>query len=75
METYHVAPLDIKPGKTAPTQAKDYVWAHSYEHDHLVSLRLDRVLGVELSEETFDPAALMAEWEERERDWNVPRAW
>ena len=75
VETYHVAPLDIKPGTTAPTRAKDYVWAHSYEHDHLVSLRLDRVLGVELSEETFDPAEVTAEWEEGERAWNVPRDW
>ncbi len=75
VETYHVAPLDIKPGTTVPTRSKDYVWAHSYEHDHTVSLRLDRVLGVELSEETFDPAALMAEWEAGERGWNVPREW
>ncbi|MDY7078279.1 MAG: WYL domain-containing protein [Chloroflexota bacterium] len=73
VQTYHVAPLDVKPGKTAATQANDYLWAYSYEHQSIVSLRLDRVMGVEPSEETFDPAGLMVDWKESE--WNVARDW
>jgi predicted DNA-binding transcriptional regulator YafY len=75
IEVYQVAPLDIKPGKTPATKSNDYLWVHSYEHQGTISLRLGRVLGVELSEETFDPQALMAEWQNREPGWNVPRDW
>lgn len=75
IETYHVAPLDIKPGKTAATKANDYLWVHSYEHEDTISLRLGRVLGVELSEETFDPQELVAQWRNKEPAWNVAREW
>ena len=75
IETYHVAPLDIKPGKTPATKANDYLWVHSYEHEDTISLRLGRVLGVELSEETFDPEEIMADWKNKEPAWNVPREW
>ncbi len=75
METYLVAPLDVKPGKTPATKANDYLWAYSYEHESVVSLRLGRVMGVELSEETFDPVELMADWRNKEPEWNVAREW
>jgi hypothetical protein len=75
VETYLIAPLDVKPGKTPATRANDYLWGHSYEHDSVISLRLGRVLGVELSEETFDPVELMAEWKHKEPEWNVGREW
>ena len=75
VETYHVAPLDIKPGRTPTSRVNDYLWVHSYEHDRVISLRLSRVLGVELSEETFDPAAIIADWEDQKPEWNVPRDW
>ena len=75
VEIYQVACLDIKPGKTSATRANDYLWVYSYEHESVISLRLGRVLGVELSEETFDPAELMADWKKREPEWNVPRDW
>jgi predicted DNA-binding transcriptional regulator YafY len=75
VETYQVACLDVKPGKTPATRANDYLWVYSYEHEGVISLRLGRVLGVELSEETFDPAELMADWKQKEPEWNVPRDW
>jgi len=75
LRTYYVAPLDISPGETPGRSAKDYLWAHSYEHNRTVSLRLDRVRGVELSDERFDPEGLMAGWEEPETEWNVARDW
>lgn len=75
VETYHVAPLDIKPGKTANTRARDYLWAYSYEHNRTVSLRLDRVRGVELSDDRFDPQELMTDWETLKPEWNVAREW
>jgi hypothetical protein len=50
------------------------LWAYSYEHESIVSLRLDRVLGIEQSEETFDPTELMTGWRKRPR-WNVERNW
>jgi hypothetical protein len=62
VDTFCVAPLDIKPGKTPKTKANDYLWVHSYEHNRTLSLRLGRVMGVELSEETFNPAEIMADW-------------
>jgi predicted DNA-binding transcriptional regulator YafY len=75
VETYQVAPLDVKPGKTPATRANDYLWVYSYEHESVISLRLGQVLGVELSEETFDPVELMADWKQKEPQWNVPRDW
>jgi hypothetical protein len=72
MREYQVAPLDIKPGKTAKTQMHDYLWVYSYEHGRILSLRLDRLLSVELSEETFDPAEVTAGWK---GEWNVAREW
>lgn len=73
VQSYYVAPLDIKPGKTAATRTNDYLWAYSYEHESLLSLRLDRVVGVELSEEGFDPAEVLAPG--KQPVWNVPREW
>ena len=75
VETYQVACLDVKPGKTPATRANDYLWVYSYKHESVISLRLGRVLGVELSEETFDPAEVMADWKKREPEWNLPREW
>ena len=75
VEAYLVAPFDVKPGKTAATRANDYLWVHSYEHGSILSLRLGRVLGAELSQETFDPAELMAGWKAKQPEWNVAREW
>jgi predicted DNA-binding transcriptional regulator YafY len=74
VQTYHVAPLDIRPGRTPTTKDRDYLWAYSYEHESTVSLRMDRILGVERSEETFDPAEVMADWKKAPQ-WNVEREW
>jgi len=74
-EVHLVAPLDIKPGKTPDTATRDYLWAYDFTGDHVVSFRLDRVPRVELSEETFDPAAIMKDWKDRTPQWNVPRDW
>jgi predicted DNA-binding transcriptional regulator YafY len=75
VETYQVACLDVKPGRTPTTRANDYLWVYSYEHESVISLRLGQVLGVEVSEETFDPVGLMADWKQRDPEWNVPRDW
>ncbi len=75
VEAYLVAPFDVKPGKTPATRANDYLWVYSYQHGHVISLRLGGVLGVELSEETFDPAELIMDWEKKKPEWNVPRDW
>jgi hypothetical protein len=75
VEAYLVAPFDVKPGKTPATRANDYLWVYSYEHGHVISLRLGQVMGVEFSEETFEPAELMADWKQKEPEWNVPRDW
>ncbi len=74
VEAYLTAPLDVKPGKTLATRASDYLWVYSYEHGGVVSLRLGRVLGAELSEETFDPAEVMAGWK-KTPEWNMAREW
>lgn len=74
-EIYLAAPLDIRPGKTPATRANDYLWVYSYEHGSTVSLRLGSVMGVELSQETFDPAQLTAGWKTSRPEWNIPRDW
>lgn len=74
-EIWLVAPLDIKPGKTAKTRTKDYLWVHSYESGHSQSLLLERVVGADLSDETFDPAEIMADWKNQSPAWNVERDW
>ena len=72
MRAYQEAPLDISPGKTPKTEMHDYLWVYSFEHGRILSLRLERVLGVELSEEAFDPAEVTAQWKEA---WKVEREW
>ncbi|MEJ2210793.1 MAG: WYL domain-containing protein [Anaerolineae bacterium] len=74
-KTFLVAPLDIKPGATPATQARDYLWVYHYEAGRVMSLLLKRVLSAEISEETFDPAEIVARWDEQDQDWNVPRDW
>ena len=74
VQTYHVAILDVKPGKSPATRASDYLWVYSYEHESILSLRLDRVTGIEMSEETFDSGELMEGWK-KEPEWNVVREW
>lgn len=73
--TFLVAPLDIKPGSTPATRTRDYLWVYHYEADRVMSLLLKRILSAELSEETFDPAEIVAKWGEHEQEWNVPRDW
>jgi predicted DNA-binding transcriptional regulator YafY len=63
IETIEAAPVEIKSGSTENTRRRDYLWVYSYEHNHPLSLRLERVLGVELSEETFDPGEVQAAFE------------
>ena len=75
VEVWLVAPLDVKPGKTARTQAKDYLWVHSYESGRSQSLLLERVAGVDVSDEAFDPAEIMAGWRNPTPQWNVEREW
>lgn len=75
IETYLVAPFDVKPGKTPQTRANDYLWVYSYEHESIISLRLGRVMGIEVSKDTFDPTDLMADWRDKEPEWNIPREW
>lgn len=75
VEKYLVAPLDIKPGDTPATQDKDYLWVHSYETGGTRRLRLDQVMKVDLTGETFDPAELMAGWKDKQPEWNVAREW
>ena len=70
-----VAPLDIKPGKTAKTRTKDYLWVHSYDSGGTRSLLLERVVGADLSDETFDPAEIMADLKNQSPEWNVERDW
>ena len=74
VDKYLVAPLDIKPGETPATQDKDYLWVHSYETNGTRRLRLDRVMKIDATEETFDPAELMKGWK-KEPEWNVAREW
>jgi predicted DNA-binding transcriptional regulator YafY len=73
-DIYLVAPLDVKRGATPNTRTKDYLWVHSYETGGTRSLRLDRVLRVDITDETFDPAELKAEWKKKP-EWNVTREW
>lgn len=74
VEKYMVAPLDIKPGETPATQNLDYLWVHSYETNGTRGLRLDRVMKVDVTEETFDPAEVMAGWK-KTPEWNLAREW
>jgi hypothetical protein len=74
VEAYLIAPFDIQPGRNPATQASDYLWGYSYEHQSLISLRLGLITGVELSEEPFDPTRFLAGLKRPPR-WNLPRAW
>lgn len=74
METYMAAPLDLEPGQTSRSKAKDYLLVFSYKHDSLIKLILNKVLGVELSEETFEPAEMFEKFKEPP-EWNFRRDW
>ncbi len=75
IETYTCAPLDVKPGRTSATKANDYLWVYSDEHGRPISLRLGKVQGVEMSQETFDPEEVMKSWKTKNIEWNLARDW
>jgi hypothetical protein len=61
-------------GDTEHTSLRARQWAQSApELLRMPTLRLDRVIGAELSEETFGPAEVMTPGKRPE--WNVPREW
>jgi len=74
VEAYIAAPLDLKPGKSGHSKANDYLWVFSYKHERVLSLLLGKVLGVELSEETFEPVAIIKKFKDPP-EWNIPRNW
>lgn len=74
VDTYTCIPLDVKPGETNATKTHDYLWIYSEKHGHVLSLRLERVQGVELSGESFDPAEA-AKLMGKAPEWNLPRDW
>jgi hypothetical protein len=74
VETYFCAPLDIKAGETPGSKANDYLWVYSYKHGCVISLLLGRVLGVEISDEMFNPIDLMSDWKDKP-EWNIEREW
>lgn len=72
-ETFVCAPLDISPGGTEKTRGFDYLWVYSFERDRPLSFRLDRVLGVDLTDETFNSTQVTKDF--KKKDWNIPRDW
>jgi len=74
METYMATPLDLKPSKTRRSKASHYLWVFSYKHNRVLSLLLGKVLGVEISEDHFEPADITKNFKEPP-EWNIPRDW
>ena len=73
VEIYLCAPLDISSGKTDKTRGFDYFWAYSFERDRPLSFRLDRILGVDIDDEPFNPVQATKDFKTKE--WNIPRDW
>lgn len=72
---YTLVPLDIKPGRTANTRKRRYMWAYSESSQGVLCLRLDKVIGVKPLAETFDPDTVAQAWDGKQVKWNLPREW
>lgn len=75
VQGYTVIPLDVKPGKTARTRKRRYVWVWSEAKKGPLAFRLDRLLKVETAQAGFDPVAVQQNWAGKTVKWNLPRSW
>ena len=67
-------PFDIKKGRTPKVADQDYVWVYDPAEQTMKSPRLSGIRKVEVLNETFDPAPILATFKEPPA-WNVPRDW
>ncbi|MBN1305573.1 MAG: hypothetical protein JXA13_14135 [Anaerolineales bacterium] len=73
VENYFAIPLDIKPGESTDSSVYDYLWCYSEKGRRPISLRLDNVISVGKTAETFDPARIT---DLKGFDaWVIPRNW
>lgn len=69
----NIIPLDVKGGSTPSSRRSRYMWSYSEKIKSPVCMRLDRVIKVEKSEETFEPKAIAVGWKGKKVAWNLPR--
>ncbi len=74
-QRYMLVPLDIKPGRTANTKKRRYMWGYSESSQGVLCLRLDKVTKVKSLDETFDPDIVARAWDGKQVKWNLPRKW
>lgn len=74
-QRYMLVPLDIKPGRTANTKKRRYMWGYSESSQGILCLRLDKVIGVKPLDEIFDPGTVAKVWDGKQVKWNLPRKW
>jgi hypothetical protein len=74
-QRYTLIPLDIKPGRTANTKKRRYMWGYSESSQGVLCLRLDKVTKVKSLDETFEPDIVARAWDGKQVKWNLPRKW
>ena len=74
-QRFTLVPLDIKPGRTANTQKRRYMWGYSESSRGVLCLRLDKVIEVKSLDATFDPDIVAKTWDGKKVKWNLPRKW
>jgi hypothetical protein len=68
-----MVPLDVKGGSSPQTKSNRYMWGMFEKSNRPVCMRLDRVVKVEKSEQSFEPEAVAKNWKGKRVIWNLPR--
>ena len=69
------APMDYGLARiTKPPDIRYHFWDFESDSDanHVVSLRADQILRVDILDSTFDPATPFVAWK---TNWHIPRDW
>jgi hypothetical protein len=69
---HRVAPIDIRPGETAKTGDRLYLWAYCYDEAIPEMHILERVRTAKSTGEAFDPTSILDNWPEK---WPLPDSW
>jgi hypothetical protein len=76
---HEIAPVDVRPGDTERTSTTLYLWAWCFAEEEAEMHLLDRVLKVQILDDSFDPSRLASDWPVKRwpvpDEWTVPRDW
>jgi predicted DNA-binding transcriptional regulator YafY len=75
LRKYTLIPLDVKGGSSPANKRRRYMWGYFEKRRRPLCFHLEKVSGVEMRPETFDPVELAKTWQGKKVQFNLPRDW